>query len=263
MDRITSHIPTVAALPAGEYLMGCDRGRSDERPVHRVKVNALAMGITTVTNQQYRFFGDQTGGRMPESFLESRFGHPRQPVVSVSWLEAAAYCHWLSEWTGQAWRLPTEAEWEWAIRQNREGCLYAWGDRDPSEFDLYRTGWRDRRPHPVALQPPNAFGLYDLGDNVHEWCLDWYGPYLERDASDPTGPPEGDFRVTRGGSHSTETYFLRSTNRAAALPEERNWLIGFRVACADYPVPPRPASAAWPDRTATAWPSRWPPPWRR
>ena len=145
-DRIASHVPTVAALPAGEYLMGCERGRSDERPVHRVRVDPLAMGITTVTNEQYRFFVGQTGGRMPDSFLESRFSHPQQPVVSVSWLEAAAYCRWLSQWTGQTWRLPTEAEWEWAIRQNGEGCLYAWGDQDPSEFELYRTGWRCSRP---------------------------------------------------------------------------------------------------------------------
>ena len=165
-SRIASHIPTVATLPAGEYLMGCDRGRADEQPVHRVRVDAFAMGITTVTNEQYRFFVSRTGGRMPDSFLEPQFSHPRQPVVSVSWQQAAAYCHWLSDWTHENYRLPTEAEWEWAVRQNKEGCLYAWGDEDPSEFELYRTGWRDRCPRPVGLQPPNDFGLHDLGENV-------------------------------------------------------------------------------------------------
>lgn len=230
-DRIASHIPTVAALPAGEYLMGCERGRSDERPVHRVRVDPLAMGITTVTNEQYRFFVGQTGGRMPESFLEPRFSHPRQPVVSVSWLEAAAYCRWLSEWTGQSWRLPTEAEWEWAIRQSREGCLYAWGDRDPSEFELYRTGWRERCPHRVALQPPNAFGLYDLGDNVHEWCQDWYArDYYRRSPGDnPVNRDETRRRASRGGAWRHQIKVSRCAARSSLDPSYRYTDYGFRV----------------------------------
>ena len=179
--------------PAGEYLMGCDRGRADEQPVHGVRVDAFAMGITTVTNEQYRFFVSRTGGRMPDSFLEPQFSHPRQPVVSVSWQQAAAYCNWLSDWTHENYRLPTEAEWEWAVRQKKEGCLYAWGDEDPSEFELYRTGWRDRCPRPVGLQRPNGFGLHDLGENVHEWCLDWYArDYYQRSPQQQSGQPDKD-----------------------------------------------------------------------
>ena len=231
VHRIESHIPSTVALPAGEYLMGCERGRADECPVHRVRVDALAMGATTVTNEQYRFFVDRTGGRMPESFLESRFSHPRQPVVSVSWVEADAYCRWLSEWTGQAFRLPTEAEWEWAVRQNREGCLYAWGDEDPSEFELYRTGWRDRRPHPVAMQPPNRFGLYDLGDNVHEWCLDWYArDYYQRSpGNNPVNRDETRRRASRGGAWRHQVKVSRCAARSSLDPSYKYTDYGFRV----------------------------------
>ena len=228
---ITSRIPAVAGLPAGEYLMGCDRGRSDERPVHRVRVDAFAMGITTVTNEQYRFFVARTGGRMPESFLEPRFSHPRQPVVSVSWLEADAYCRWLSEWTGETCRLPTEAEWEWAIRQKMEGRLYAWGDEDPSEYELYRTGWRDQCPHSVALQPPNDFGLYDLGDNVHEWCLDWYArDYYQRSpGNNPVNRTRTHRRASRGGAWRHQIKVSRCAARSSLDPTYKYTDYGFRV----------------------------------
>ena len=168
---------------------------------------------------------------MPDSFLEPRFSHPHQPVVSVSWLEAAAYCRWLSEWTGNTHRLPTEAEWEWAIRQNREGCLYAWGDNDPSEFELYRIGWRDRRPHPVALQPPNGFGLYDLGDNVHEWCLDWYArDYYQRSpSSNPVNREMTHRRASRGGAWRHQVKVSRCAARSSLDPSFKYTDYGFRV----------------------------------
>ena len=171
----------------------------------------------------------------------------------VSWHEAAAYCRWLSEREGVEFRLPTEAEWEYACRAG-SSTPFSSGDAPPPGVaknqrrtwfpDPSRATGENVVPLHVGRTPANPWGLFDMHGNVEEWCLDWYGPYLERDASDPTGPPDGDFRVTRGGSHSTETYYLRSANRAAALPGERNWLIGFRVVCADYPVPPRPARKA-------------------
>ena len=230
-DTIASHIPAVAVLPGGEYLMGCDRGRADEQPVHGVRVDAFAMGITTVTNEQYRFFVSRTGGRMPDSFLEPQFSHPRQPVVSVSWQQAAAYCNWLSDWTHENYRLPTEAEWEWAVRQKKEGCLYAWGDEDPSEFELYRTGWRDRCPRPVGLQRPNDFGLHDLGENVHEWCLDWYArDYYQRSPQDnPVNQTKTLRRASRGGAWRHQIKVSRCAARSSLDPSFKYTDYGFRV----------------------------------
>ena len=188
--------------------------------------------------------------------LRGRLGFSREDdeaVVFVSWHDAVAYCRWLSEREGAEFRLPTEAEWEYACRA---GCStpFSSGEELPPGVeknqrrtwfpDQWRTTGENVVPLHVGRTPRNAWGLFDMHGNVEEWCLDWYGPYPDRDASDPAGPREGDFRVTRGGSHSTETYYLRSANRAGALPEERNWLIGFRVVCADYPVPARPARQA-------------------
>ena len=163
-------------IPAGEFWMGCETGRADENPVHRVYVDAFAMAATTVTNQQYRLFAEATGDVVPSTASDRFFSDPSQPVVAVTWFKAMAYCGWLSRETGLSFRLPTEAEWEWAVRDGRDKALFAWGDEPPETFERYSTGWEGQGPHPVALYPPNHLGIYDLGDNVHEWCLDWYDP---------------------------------------------------------------------------------------
>ena len=226
-----SQIPTVVILPAGEYLMGCELGRSDERPVHNVRIDSFGMGVTTVTNEQYRNFVDQTGGKLSELSVDSRFNHPKQPVVSANWNEAATYCRWLSVCTGETYRLPTEAEWEWAIRQNKEECLYGWGDEDPSEFELYRKGWRDGCPHEVALQAPNDFGLYDLGDNVHEWCLDWYArDYYQRSPRcNPVNETRTHRRSSRGGAWRHQIKVSRCAARSSLDPSYQYTDYGFRV----------------------------------
>ena len=252
-------------VEAGSFLMGNDRrlpdalitptcfrhGDFDERPVHRVTITeSFLMAECQVTNAQYEMF--DPGHRE----LRGKLGfsrHDDEAVVFVSWHDAVAYCRWLSEREGTVFRLPSEAEWEYACRAG-SASPFCSGDELPPGVarnqrltwfpDRWRTTGENVVPLHVGRTPPNPWGLFDMHGNVEEWCLDWYGPYLERDASDPIGAPESDFRVTRGGSHSTESYYLRSSNRAGALPGERNWLIGFRVVCADYPAPPRPARRA-------------------
>src|SRR5688572_26875271 len=103
-------------IPAGEFSMGCETGRADENPMHRVYVDAFGMASTTVTNQQYRVFAEATGGEVPPAVSAACFNDPDQPVVAVTWFDAMAYCTWLSQETGHSFRLPTEAEWEWAVR---------------------------------------------------------------------------------------------------------------------------------------------------
>src|SRR5262249_6204955 len=154
--------------------MGCEQGRDDEKPVHDVWVDEFAFGAFTITNAEYLQFVEDTGSEMPATYFEEGFSHPRKPVVAVNWFEATAYCDWLSLKTGFLFPLPSEAEWERAVRGGVEGKLYSWGDENPDSFEIYRTGWRDERPQSVGLLQPNRFGVCNLGDNVHEWCMDWY-----------------------------------------------------------------------------------------
>ena len=225
-------------------------GDFDERPVHRVSItNPFYLAECQVTNAQYEVFDPA------HRELRGKLGYSKEDdeaAVFVSWHDAVAYCRWLSEREGAEFRLPTEAEWEYACRAG-SSTPFSSGDELPpggaknQRLTWFPDQWRTTGDNVVALfvgrTSPNPWGLFDMHGNVEEWCLDWYAPYLDRDVSDPAGPREGDFRVTRGGSHSTETYYLRSSNRAGALPEERNWLIGFRVVCAE-PVPPRPGRKA-------------------
>jgi hypothetical protein len=132
--------------------------------------------------------------------------------------------------------LPTEAEWEYACRAGTS-TPYHTGDDLPQVHHRAQTFSWD--PQPVDLTvgqtPPNAWGLQDMHGNVEEWCLDWYGPYPDEPQIDPIGYAEGPFKVTRGGSHNTDLKYLRSANRSSTLPEDRHWLIGFRVVQAAAP----------------------------
>jgi formylglycine-generating enzyme required for sulfatase activity len=224
-------LPGLADIPDGEFRMGCEVGRDDEKPVHRVWVEAFSMGVTAVTNEQYLQFVEQSKWSMPPSLAEERYRHPQQPVVAVTWFDAMRYCRWLTSRTEQLFRLPTEAEWEYAIRAGREGGLYAWGNTSPQSFELYRTGWRDERPHVVGLYPPNAYGLYDLGDNVHEWCLDWYDPgyYEKSQYRNPVNLIPGTRRSSRGGSWRHHIKVSRCAARSSLAPGLGYTDYGFRI----------------------------------
>jgi len=220
----------LAEIPGGEFLMGCCQGRADERPVHRVWVDAFAMSKTTVTNRQYREFVQETGGQMPESFSDHCFCHPDQPVVGVTWFEAMSYCSWLSNKHSQVFLLPTEAQWERAIRAGTEQQLYAWGNEDPQVFEYYRTGW-ESGPHCVALRECNSYGIYDLGDNVHEWCLDWYEAdfYQRTEEKNPVNNKESGRRASRGGAWRHRIKASRCAARSSLPPEFAYTDYGFRV----------------------------------
>jgi formylglycine-generating enzyme len=218
-------------IPAGEFWMGCETGRADENPVHRVYVDAFAMGSTTVTNQQYRLFADATGEALSPVVSGRCFNDPSQPVVAVTWFNAMAYCSWLSRETGLSFRLPTEAEWEWAIRDGRDKALYAWGNDPPDTLERYRTGWQEEGPQTVALDAPNRRGLYDLGDNVHEWCLDWYDPeyYSRAPRSNPVNLDATARRASRGGAWRHRVKVSRCAARSSLSPDFAYTDYGFRV----------------------------------
>jgi len=156
------------------------------------------------------------------------FNDPEQPVVGVSWFEAAAYCDWLSRVSGRRVRLPTEAEWECAARGGAEGMHYPWGDEFPPQDDA-------AGPRPVGRRMPNAYGLYDICENVHEWCSDWYAAdyYAVSPERNPRGPDNGLRRVSRGGSWRHQIKFSRCAARSSIPPEFRYADYGFRVVLTD------------------------------
>lgn len=221
-------------IEPGSFYMGEEDGDLDEKPVHKVNItNSFYMGTTQVTNEQYEQFDPE------HKHLRGKRGFSEkddEAVIFVSWFDAVKFCKWLSEKEGLPYRLPTEAEWEYACRAGTE-TKYFTGDELPAEF--HKNQVKLRNPEPVEIKvgetPPNQWGLYDMHGNVEEWCYDWYGPYSEKIQFDPLGYAEGEYKVTRGGSHNTEVEFLRTANRLAMLPEDRNWLIGFRVVQGQLP----------------------------
>jgi formylglycine-generating enzyme required for sulfatase activity len=246
--------------PATDYHMKkhpaeFDRADWDESPAHRVTISRpFSIGATEVTLAQYRQFRPKHHGTR---------GAVDDAVTGVSWHDAVAFCGWLSAREGRAYRLPTEAEWEFACRAGTTAAFNT-GDRLPDGFQNWFGArgfsgyyFPDGKFPPeyasnagpvtvrVARRPANAWGLHDMHGNVAEWCLDWYGPYEPGEQTDPLGRVDGDFRVIRGGGHSMFARLLRSANRAAWVPEAVHEAIGFRVVLGELPeglrlAPPAP-----------------------
>jgi len=221
----------MVVIPEGDFLMGSDDGADNERPVHRVWVDRFAIGRYAVTNHLYQFFLDDPLRQAPPGWDDERFNHPDQPVTSVSWFDATAYCAWLSERTGKSYRLPTEAEWERAARGGLEGRRYTWGDEPPQHQPRYSERWHTG-PERVGQRPPNGFGLYDISENVHEWCADWYDEHYYRDSPErnPQGAASGMRRSSRGGSWRHQIKITRVAARSSIPPQFQYSDYGFRCA---------------------------------
>ena len=233
-------------------------GDFDEHPPHEVTISQpFYMDVFEVTNAQYEQFNlDHREFRGKLGFSKA----DNEAVIFVNWHDAVGFCEWLSEKDGLPYRLPTEAEWEYACCAGRT-TYYHTGDSLPEAFhknpdeswypSVGRGGSADEEVVPLTVgeTPPNPWGLYDMHGNVEEWCYDWYGPYQAEDQIDPIGREDGLFRVTRGGSHSTPLYYLRSSNRLGTLPEDKSWLIGFRVVIGELPMT-KPLSKVAPESWA-------------
>ncbi len=245
---------TMIAVEGGSYLQGSAEGpyAANER-VHRTTVSSFRIAPTETTQELYR----SVAGKNPSFFK----GDDR-PVENVSWLDAVRFCNALSEKEGlqpayriegasvewqrdaDGYRLPTEAEWEYAARGGVQGAL---GD-DPlkkaplSGGDPDAVAWFDRNSakstHPVAAKQPNQLGIYDMSGNVWEWCWDWYGPYPDDEAADPEGGPRGaGQKVLRGGAWFAPLNLNRVTYRYWSAPTFRVNSVGFRLARNAAPAP--------------------------
>jgi formylglycine-generating enzyme required for sulfatase activity len=243
-------------LPAGEFLMGApdsdDMGMAHEKPQHRVRITRpFCLGACEVTQGQYQ----RVMGKNPSRYLSD----VQRPVESLSWSDAVEFCRRLGELpeekaAGAAYRLPTEAEWEYACRAGAT-TRYCFGDEKEklADYAWYPYDWpttapgvpaketpaahadsKRFEPRAVGQKKPNAWGLYDMHGNVWEWCSDWYGPYQAGSpVDDPAGPASGSTRVIRGGS-ARDIYpaYLRCTMRTSMKPNEGGGVgadCGFRI----------------------------------
>jgi formylglycine-generating enzyme required for sulfatase activity len=252
----------MVGIPGGTFLMGSpdhEPGRSpDEGPQVEVTVGAFWMARHEVTwdeFDQFAFVGNRgvraidldpsdadalTRPTLPYGDEARGFGKGRQPAVDVTWHGAMAYCRWLSERTGKTYRLPTEAEWEYAARAGST-TRYSFGD---DEASLDEHGWSlsnsERSTAPVAGKKPNAWGLHDMHGNVWEWCLDGWGISSNYPSAAVIDPyvSSGAFRVIRGGGWGGFSGFCRSARRVGLDPSLRSSeQFGFRVALAPVLVP--------------------------
>ncbi len=213
----------------------------DESPAHKVRITkAFHLGAHEVTNSQYEKF-DPAHKKWRGEHGSS--ADDDGPVTFVTWAEASAFCAWLAKKEGKPYRLPTEAEWEYACRAGTT-TLYSTGDKITAEQANLGTG----KVTKVGAFKPNAWGLHDMHGNVAEWCADWHGPYAAGEQADPVGRGDGHARVVRGWSHQptgrqAAARFARSANRSGLLPDDANRYTGFRIALGETPAT-RPLPAA-------------------
>jgi sulfatase modifying factor 1 len=219
-----------APIAGGWFTMGTQLGHEDERPPHRVFIDAFELGVCPVTRAEYECFVDATRHEPPRDWSHPPFARPDLPVVGVSWIDAAAYCAWRSEQDGRPVRLPTEAEWEFAARGLQQ-ALFPWGDTMPEWIPNGGRGPLEA-PWPVTLGEPTDFGLLGIATNVHEWCADWHDKdyYSRSPERNPAGPDQGVRRTSRGGSWRHAHTICRVTLRSKLDPSFRYNDFGFRLA---------------------------------
>ena len=236
-----------AWIPPGTFLMGSPTEEKHRNPIeipHKVTLTkGFYMGVHPVTQDQWL---KVMGGKNPSGFDKEKMSDKEKlsaaeklllPVESVSWNDCQEFIRKLQEMDMKPYRLPTEAEWEYACRAGTTTPFH-FGETispDQANYDgdfVYgdgKKGPRRQRTTPVGSFPANAFGLHDMHGNVYQWCQDWYGDYPPRDVTDPKGPEKGLARVLRGGSWKSNPLSCRSAERLRYEPGTRFHLYGFRV----------------------------------
>lgn len=218
-------------VPAGEFTMGSEEGGFDEKPIHRVYVDAFKINQYEVTQAYYAEFVKATNHRSPLSRYVKNinyFNDQNQPVIYVTWEDADEYCRWRGE------RLPTEAEWEKAAR-GVDGSPWPWGkDSKPVFANFLGDGDPVHYTSVVGSfeNDKSSYGLYDVAGNVREWVGDWYEEqyYRHSPARNPKGPDQGEMKSMRGGSWNDSPISGTTTARMKMFPDYRDTTVGFRCA---------------------------------
>ncbi|MBW7960584.1 SUMF1/EgtB/PvdO family nonheme iron enzyme [Patescibacteria group bacterium] len=228
------YLPEVVYVEGGTFTMGCrERGSfcsDDEKPAHQVTVSSFSIGKYPVTVEEYRYYCIQTGIIMPDA--PSWGWHDDHPMVYVNWNDTQGYVNWLSRETGKNYRLPTEAEWEFAARGGNQSRDYNYsGSNTIDEAAWYGKERAGQRTHSVGGKKGNELSLYDMSGNVWEWCQDWYGEdyYNNSPSINPKGPSSGFSRVLRGGNWFDGTTYCLVAHRHTSHPGNRSDDRGFRI----------------------------------
>ena len=232
--------PEMVFVDRATFEMGTEDGEFDEGPVHKVTLSEFYIGKYEVTVAQYRRFAQATDNPMPD--FEEWGGDDNHPVTNVSWSDAEAYTRWLSEKTGENYRLPTEAEWYYVASDGGTKIKYPWGDGEPdsniADESLAAKGesrfWKsydDKFAYlaPVGSFKANSLGIHDLGGNAAEWLQNFHYEFSKAPQSDPTGPSKGKNRVFKGGSFRTNAWYSRIAQRNFMPETFRKDYLGFRI----------------------------------
>jgi len=214
-------------VQGGTFTMGCtsEQGSDcfdDEKPAHQVTLSSFYIGKYEVTQAEWK----SVMGANPSYFKGDNL-----PVESVSWSNVQEFIHKLNAQTGKQYRLPTEAEWEYASRGGLQSTHYKYSGSNTAGNVAWYNENSGSKTHPVGTKSPNELGIYDMSGNVWEWCSDWYGNYSASDQMNPQGPSSGSDRVFRGGSWGYGAGGVRVSNRGVSPPDGRDGILGFRLAC--------------------------------
>ena len=193
----------------------------DEKPIHTVEISSFSIGKFEVTQAQWR----EVMGNNPSRFS----GCDNCPVEIVSWNEVQQYIQKLNQQTGKNYRLPTEAEWEYAAKGGKDSMGYTYSGSNNSEKVAWYYDNSGSNTHSVGTKQANELGIYDMSGNVQEWCSDWFGNYSSSFQTNPTGSSLGDYRILRGGAWSYDVRLCRTEIRSWSEPDYRGVFNGFRL----------------------------------
>ena len=221
--------PEMINVVGDTFKMGFDinQAQTDDKAVHKVIVGNYKIAKTEVTVKQWKHYCEVTANPMPAEM--PNYGWvDENPMVNISWEDAVGYCEWLSAEKGRKFRLPTEAEWEFAARGGAATKGYPYSGGKGSDMVGWTSDNSGSRPHAVATKRANELGLYDMSGNVYEWCADRYGNFGTRTLVNPKGPSNGSMRVYRGGSWYTPGNYCDVYVRESNNPKEHFSFVGFR-----------------------------------
>jgi formylglycine-generating enzyme required for sulfatase activity len=221
-----SYEPEMVFVQGGTFTMGCtsEQGgdcEDDEKPTHQVTLNSYYIGKYEVTQKQWQ----EVMGTNPSYFKGDNL-----PVENVSWNDVQEFIRKLNAQTGKNYRLPTEAEWEFACRGGARSAHYKYAGSNNIDDVVWYKDNSNSKTHAVGTKQANELGIYDMSGNVREWCSDWYGAYSSSPQTNPKGVASGSYRVRRGGNWYDNAQDVRVTYRTCTTPDSRSLICGFRLA---------------------------------